>query len=177
MSLIEKISNIVQYKIYQATNDPAAAAFAKEQAAAAAKVSKTTSASAKKEPVNTQPSSLTQKIITYTIFSFFIALFILFAIYTGHLAANDAIGRPIAYRILFFLYGTIGCVFVAPYYLIKRLLGYSVRSYALLPIREGDVPPGLDGLFLSLVSYTPDATVAIAKQAYENSLAAAAKGV
>jgi len=189
MSIIDKITNILQYKVYQATTDPDADAFAKEQQAARDKAAAATQASqeeqtAEQQAATQQSQNLTKaqysattflkQIVKYTILAFFIFLIILFAIYTGHLAANDAIGHPIEYRILFFIYGAIFSVFVAPYYIIQRLRGVEIKSYAILPVREGVVPEGLEGLLLSFISYIPDEYSAAAKHTYENALRASA---
>jgi Fe2+ transport system protein B len=187
MSIIDKITNILQYKVYQATTDPDADAFAKEQKAArdkaaAAAAEQASAQATTKQAATAQSQNLTKaqysattflkQIVKYTIFAFFIFLIILFTVYTGHLAANDAIGRPIEYRILYFIYGAIFSAFVAPYYIIQRLRGVEIKSYAILPVREGVVPEGLEGLLLSFVSYIPDEYSAAAKHTYETTLRA-----
>ena len=178
--LLTRLYNYTQYKIFKATEDPAVTAFAQQQKAAAAAATAAATAAKEKEAQQTEAStkakqqkakpSFLRQVVSYTIGAFLIFLFLLFAIYTGHLAANDAIGRPIEYRILFFIYGAIFSVFVFPYYLIQKFRGQDVKSYALLPIREGDVPYGLEGFLWSLVSFIPDENYAAARRSYEHAL-------
>ena len=54
------------------------------------------------------------------------------------------------------------------------LRGNTVKSYAILPIREGEVPNGLEGFFLSFISYIPDVEAGEKRKAYMDALAAAA---
>jgi len=185
-SIFSRIKNMVSYKLYKATTDPDAERFVEEQKANRAKieayetsdVSGTIDISGTMDISGTNiqlpPQNLIAEIIKNIVSSFFIFLFILFAIYSGHLAANDAIGRDIQYRILYFIYGTIFAPFVCLYYIIQVMRGESVKSYAILPIREGEVPNGLEGFFLSFISYTPDAEVSAKRAKYIADLAAAA---
>jgi hypothetical protein len=188
--LFTKTNNYIQYKIFKATDDPGATAFAKQQKAeadaAAAKVAKDTKVAEEKKKADEQQAKNLKKaqysgktfigqIISYAITAFLIFLFILFALYTGHLAANDAIGRPVEYRILFFIYGALFSLFVFPYYIVQRFRGNIFKSYAILPVREGPVPEGLEGFFLSFVSFMPDENYAAAKRAYEQALEIAAR--
>jgi hypothetical protein len=187
-SIFTRASNLLNYKLYQATTDPDAARFADEQNAARKRQEEEAAAAAKKEAdaaqkAETQAENLKKaeystgtfigQIVKYTIMSFTIFIFVLFAVYTGHLAANDAIGRTYWYRILYFIYGCIFCIFVAPYYLIQYFRGHSVKSYAILPIREGEVPRGIEGFFLSLVSFIPDSDSNGAKTIWDASVRAA----
>ena len=187
-SLFTKISNLVSYKVNQATTDPDAQRFAAEQALArkrqeneAAKATAASEAKAtadKKQAADYKDATysmttLIGEIVKYTLISFTIFVFILFAVYTGHLAANDAIGRKIHYRILYFIYGMIFCIFVAPYYLIQYLRGNTIKSYSILPISTDPIPPGIEGFFASFISYTPDQESIMAMQNYEAALKAA----
>jgi hypothetical protein len=191
-SIFSRIKNMVSYKLYKATTDPDAERFVEEQKANRAKIEayETSDASGNMDilgnidisgtmdisgtNIQLPPQNLIAEIIKNIVSSFFIFLFILFAIYSGHLAANDAIGRDIQYRILYFIYGTIFAPFVCLYYIIQFMRGESVKSYAILPIREGEVPNGLEGFFLSFISYTPDAEVSAKRAKYIADLAAAA---
>ena len=183
---------MISYKFYKATTDPDAERFVEEQKANRAKIEayETSDASGNMDilrnidisgnmdisgtNIQLPPQNLIAEIIKNIIFSFFVFLFILFAIYSGHLAANDAIGRDIQYRILYFIYGTIFAPLVFLYYMIQMMRGNTVKSYAILPIREGDVPNGLEGFFLSFISYIPDAEAGEKRKAYMDALAAAA---
>ena len=171
MSLFDRVNNLISYKLFQATNDPDAKRFAEQQnaarkkqeaAAKAAAEAKTKKEAADKAQVANlkkaeySSGTFAKQVVKYTVASITIFIYVMFALYTGHLAANDAIGRDPAYRILYFIYGALFCIFVCPYYIIQHLRGNSVKSYALLPLREGMVPSGIEGFFLSFVTYMPD---------------------
>ena len=181
-SIFTRVGNLISYNLYQATTDPDAKRFADEQNAARKKQEEATAIIAEKKDVEIKQvknlekakGTLVGKIVKYTLMSFMIFIFVLFAVYTGHLAANDAIGRSYWYRILYFIYGLIFCVFVAPYYVIQYFRGHSVKSYALLPVREGEVPYGIEGFFLSLVSFIPDGDSNAAKAMWDAAIQRAA---
>jgi len=177
---------MISYKLYKATTDPDAERFVKEQMSNRAKIeayetsdTSITDASGNIDISGTNlsppPQSLITEIIKNIVFSFFVFLFILFAIYSGHLAANDAVMRDPPYVILYFIYGAIFAPFVVIYYFIQMLRGNTVKSYAIIPIRQGAVSEGtVEGFFMSFISYIPD-TEAINKRAkYMADLAAAA---
>ena len=177
---------MISYKLYKATTDPDAERFVKEQMSNRAKIeayetsdTSITDASGNIDISGTNlsppPQSLITEIIKNIVFSFFVFLFILFAIYSGHLAANDAVMRDPPYVILYFIYGAIFAPFVVIYYFIQMLRGNTVKSYAIIPIRQGAVSEGtIEGFFMSFISYIPD-TEAINKRAkYMADLAAAA---
>jgi uncharacterized membrane protein (DUF106 family) len=184
-SIFTRASNLLNYKLYQATTDPDAKRFADEQNAARKKQEEAEAAAAAKNIAETKKAEIQSEnlkkaeystgtfigqIVKYTLISFAVFIFVLFAVYTGHLAANDAIGRSYWYRILYFIYGCIFCVFVAPYYIIQYFRSHSVKSYAILPIREGDVPRGIEGFILSLISFTPDSDSNAAKAIWDAAL-------
>ena len=178
-SIFTRVGNLINYNLYRATTDPDAKRFADEQKAARKRQDEAAAIEAEKKKgeikqeknlekaKNKGAATLIGKIVKYTLLSFMIFIFVLFAVYTGHLAANDAIGRPYWYRILYFIYGAIFCVFVAPYYVIQHFRGHSVKSYAILPIREGEVPQGIEGFFLSLISFIPDGDSNAAKAIWD----------
>ena len=185
-SIFSRIKNMISYKLYKATTDPDAERFVKEQMSNRAKIEayESSDTSITDTSGNTDisgttlalpPQSLITEIIKNVVFSFFVFLFILFAIYSGHLAANDAVMRDPPYVILYFIYGTIFAPFVVIYYFIQMLRGNTVKSYAIIPIRQGAVSEGtIEGFFMSFISYIPD-TEAINKRAkYMADLAAAA---
>lgn len=187
-SIFTRVGNLINYNLYRATTDPDAKRFADEQNAARKKQEEAVAVVAEKKEVEIKQAknlekakgrdkgaaTLIGKIVKYTLLSFMIFIFVLFAVYTGHLAANDAIGRSYWYRILYFIYGLVFCVFVAPYYVIQHFRGHSVKSYAILPIREGEVPQGIEGFFLSLVSFIPDGDSNAAKAMWETAIQRAA---
>lgn len=190
--LLTKISNIFSYKIYTLTNDPAATAYAATQAAAtkqqaqaqaAAQTQAATQAqtdannAALAKQANYGVSNFIGEVVLYTGMAFSIFLYILFAVYTGHLSANDAIGRTIPYRIFYFIYGIIFSPLVAIYYIIQRLRGKSVKSYAILPIQIADSSDGgRTTLLESLYKYTPDEESRLATESFKAALVAAASG-
>lgn len=187
-SIFSRINNLVSYNLYKATTNPDAKRFADEQNATRKQqeiaISKATAKKQAEEDAKKQQdanykkatystSQFVKDVVKYTTLSFMIFIIILFAVYTGHLAANDAIGRSIPYRILYFIYGALFCIGVAPYYLIQRLRGRSIKSYAILPIREGVVPSGIEGFFLSFISYLPDEESLAAKASWDVAIKAA----
>ena len=177
---------MISYKLYKATTDPDAERFVEEQKTNRAKIeayessdtsitdaSGNTDISGTKLPIPSQ--SLITEIIKNIVFSFFVFLFILFAVYSGHLAANDAVMRDPPYVILYFIYGTIFAPFVVLYYFIQMLRGNTVKSYAIIPIRQGAVSEGtVEGFFMSFISYIPDAEAINKREKYMADLAAAA---
>lgn len=170
-SLLTRASNLVSYNLYKATTDPDAQRYADEQAAArkqqdiadakAAEEKKVVEAAEAKQKANYKEatydtSTFITQIIKYIGTAFASSIYILLALYTGHIAANDAIGRAPSYRTLYFIYGTVFSIFVLPYYIIQWMRGISVKSYAILPLREGVVPQGLEGFFQSFYTFLPD---------------------
>jgi hypothetical protein len=73
------------------------------------------------------------------------SIIVAFCIVAGSLAANFAISRPPAYRILYFMYGCIP--FFAPlvymYTLYKRIAEGPISYYGILPL---SVEPGITRL-------------------------------
>jgi len=61
-------------------------------------------------------------------------LYVTFCLVAGMLCANDAIGREIPYRVLYFIYGFIFAPVVLIYYLYKWFNDDSPKIYRLLPI-------------------------------------------
>lgn len=182
-SFLTNLSNTISYKLNQATTNPDAQRYSDEQERlqkqkeeeekkSELKIVEKENAKSKQEAAlkkanSSNPTNIIKEVVYYISISFVIFLFILFAIYAGHLAANDAIGREISYRVLYFIYGIIFSPFVVLYYIIQYMRGHSIRSYALLPIREGEVPRGLEGFFLSLISYIPDEESINAKKIFD----------
>jgi hypothetical protein len=185
-SVFSRIKNMISYKLYKATTDPDAERFVEEQKANRAKIEAyetnippITDGSGNTDISGTilspPPQSLITEIIKNIVFSFFVFLFILFAIYSGHLAANDAVMRDPPYVILYFIYGAIFAPFVVLYYFIQMLRGNTVKSYAIIPIRQGTVSEGtVEGFFMSFISYIPDAEAINKRAKYMEALAKAA---
>jgi len=75
----------------------------------------------------------------------------------GMLAANDAVGREVKYRVLFFIYGFIFAPFVLIYYLVRVGLGTAPKLYTLLPITQTKAETSLGSFFLFPFYYQEDA--------------------
>ena len=191
MSYLDKINSLVSYYINKATtrvydshiqgfvNDQIAAATTTDASGAEVQTPPSTTDASGAE-VQTPPPTLTGQVISETYKYIFLSLYVLAALYSGHLAANDAIGRPYYYRILYFIWGSsfLGILpfFYSPssmlwivtaiYYIIQAMRGKPTTSYALIPVRPSNVelPYGLSGLVQSLYTYheTP-ATIAAAE--------------
>jgi hypothetical protein len=73
----------------------------------------------------------TMSITTKVVLTCFLIVLMLVS---GMLCANDAIGREIQYRVLYFFYGALGFVFVLPYYVYRWLSGTAPKIYRLLPL-------------------------------------------
>jgi hypothetical protein len=77
------------------------------------------------------------KKVTATATSIITGLFYtMFCLVIGMLAANQAIGREPAYRILYFIYGFIFAPFLAIYYLYLWFNGKAPKIYTLLPLTQ-----------------------------------------
>jgi hypothetical protein len=79
--------------------------------------------------------SLKEEVLITFLTVFLGALFLGFFLSCGMWAANDAIWRPPAYRVLYFLYGSVGFIVTFPYY-IYRYFTNPVKRFALLPLFE-----------------------------------------
>ena len=84
------------------------------------------------------PKSITADVLTVFLKVFLGALFLGFFLSCGMWAANDAIWRAPAYRVLYFLYGSVGFIVTFPYY-IYRYFTNPVKRFSLLPLFE--LPP------------------------------------
>jgi hypothetical protein len=85
-------------------------------------------------------------------------LLVAFCIVAGSLAANFAIGRSLAYRILYFLWGAIPIFspFVYLYALYKRLYDGRFPYYAILPLSTEAATTRLGTLLMYPFYYVPD---------------------
>ena len=81
---------------------------------------------------------------TFVGYFFYITLCLL----SGMLASNDAIGREVKYRVLFFIYGFIFAPFVLLYYLVRVGLGTAPKLYTMLPITQTKAETSLGSFFL-----------------------------
>jgi hypothetical protein len=96
------------------------------------------------------PKSLTEEVLTTFLKVFLGALFLGFFLSCGMWAANDAIWRAPAYRVLYFLYGSVGFIVTFPYY-IYRYFTNPVKRFALLPLFELPSDYEYTGLFDRLI--------------------------
>jgi len=186
MSLLTQISNKVQYVASQTLNDPEAEAYAKQQAQqaehdkeakkrsseAAAKVKAEAKA---KEESDAKAQSLadrsefkasraTSNIASGILTTLFSLLLTAIMLYAGHLAANEAIGYNVPFRLLSFFYGAIFFFIVIPKSLYQRfILKRSLDYFAFLPLSTY-VPNGnFEKLFLGGFCYTENEASAVAR--------------
>jgi len=90
--------------------------------------------------------------MTFVSYFFYFTLCVL----GGMLAANDAIGREVKYRVLFFIYGFIFAPFVLIYYLVRVGLGTAPKLYTMLPITQTKAETSLGSFFLFPFYYQED---------------------
>ena len=83
-------------------------------------------------------------------------LYIVFCITIGMLAANQAIGREPAYRILYFIYGAIFAPFLVFYYIYLWFNDKSPKIYTLLPITQQTAETSIGRFFLFPFAYKED---------------------
>jgi hypothetical protein len=85
-------------------------------------------------------------------------LLVAFCIVAGSLAANFAIGRSIAYRILYFVYGAIPLFspFVYLYTLYRRVSDGRFSYYGILPVSIEAATTRLGTLLMYPFYYVPD---------------------
>ncbi len=81
------------------------------------------------------PKSVTAEVLSVFLKVFLGAVFFGFFLSCGMWAANDAIWRAPAYRVLYFIYGSVGFIVTFPYY-IYRYFTNPVKRFALLPLFE-----------------------------------------
>ena len=190
MSLLTKIGNKIQYSISEVVSDPKADAFARQQAiqaqqdaeakarrdAAFAKASAEEQARMKadedakalSERSQFKPVRASSNVASGIIKGFFQFILALVILYGGHLAANEAIGYKVSFRILSFLYGCIFFFIEIPKMLIRRYF-YQIKPpyYTYLPISTY-VPNGdLEVLFLGAFCYQEDEASSAARAAVE----------
>jgi hypothetical protein len=211
MSYLDKINSLVSYYINKATTrvyDSHIQGFVNNQIAAAtstatpgtiAATPATTATTATTTTTTTTttdasgaviqnkpPPTLVEQVISEIYKYVFLSLFVLAALYAGHLAANDAIGRPYYYRILYFIWGSsflgilpffyspssILWMVTAAYYIIQAMRGKPTTSYALIPVRPSNVelPYGLSGLVQSIYTYRETPATIAAAELYKTQL-------
>ncbi len=84
--------------------------------------------------------------------------YLMFCLTIGMLAANQAIGREPAYRILYFIYGAIFAPFLVFYYLYLWFNDKSPKIYTLLPLTQRVAETTIGRVFLFPFAYKEDKT-------------------
>jgi|Laugrespbdmm15sn_2_1035079.scaffolds.fasta_scaffold34839_1 hypothetical protein len=190
MSLLTQVSNKIQYSISQWASDPEAEAYAKEQARqqqqdaeTQERIDKTKSksddninaneeASAKAKELaersEFKPQRATSNIAAGIIKGFMQFIFTLIVLYGGHLAANEAIGYKIPFRLLSFVYGCIFFFIEIPKMLIRRY-AYQIKPayYTYLPLSTYQPNGDLEVLFLGGFCYKEDTASQLARATVE----------
>lgn len=83
-------------------------------------------------------------------------IFVVFFLIGGTLCANDAIGRPISYRILYFIYGGIFFPITIIYYIYRWFMGTAPNIYRMIPVFTTNAESTLGRFFLYPFTYTKD---------------------
>ena len=88
---------------------------------------------------------------------------VMLALVSGMLTANDAIGRDNQYRILYFIYGSLGFPFMLIYYLYRWFFGTGPHIYRLLPLYTEESDTAIGRFFLFPFTYKEDQAAIDAK--------------
>jgi len=190
MGLLTQVSNKLQYNVSQWASDPEAEAYAKQQAQqkeqdsetqqrlddAKAQAEKEAKAKAEQDAkakdladrsqFNT--GRATSNIASGILKTFMSLILIMTILYGGHLAANEAIGYNIPFRLLSFLYGCIFFFIVIPKMLIRRYW-YQIQPnyFTYLPLSTYLPNGDLETLFLGGFCYRENETSQAARAAVE----------
>lgn len=117
-------------------------------------------------------SRMTETALGTALTTFFTMLSIVFFLIGGTLAANDAIGRPLMYRILYFIYGGIFFPVTIMYYIYRWFMGTAPNIYRMIPVWTIPSTSTLGRFFLFPFTYTEDKA---AKDAYVDYMKQAAE--
>lgn len=117
-------------------------------------------------------SRMTETALGTALTTFFTMLSIVFFLIGGTLAANDAIGRPLMYRILYFIYGGIFFPVTIMYYIYRWFMGTAPNIYRMIPVWTIPSTTTLGRFFLFPFTYTEDKA---AKDAYVDYMKQAAE--
>lgn len=190
MSLLTKIGNKIQYSISELVSDPKADAFARQQAIQAqqdaeakarrdaafvkasaeekARIKADEDAKALSERSQFKPVRATSNVAAGIIKGFMSLILTLVILYGGHLAANEAIGYKVPFRILSFLYGCIFFFIEIPKMLIRRYW-YQIKPpyYTYLPISTYQPNGDLEVLFLGAFCYQENEASQMARATVE----------
>jgi hypothetical protein len=190
MSLLTQVSNKIQYSISQWASDPEAEAYAKDKAKqdeqdaevqgrlketkekgdSAAEAKEKSDAKAKELAERSQfkPERATSNIAAGIIKGFMSFILTLIILYGGHLAANEAIGYKIPFRILSFIYGCVFFFIQIPKMLITRYW-YQIKPpyYTYFPLSTYEPNGDLEVLFLGAFCYKEDEASQMARATVE----------
>jgi hypothetical protein len=191
MSLLTQVSNKIQYSVSQWASDPEAEAYAKDKAkqdeqnaetqerlneakekgaaAAAAKAEADAKAKSMADRSEFKPQRATGNVASGIIKGFMNFILTLTILYGGHLAANEAIGYKIPFRLLSFVYGCIFFFIEIPKMLIRRYW-YQIKPayYTYLPISTYQPMGDLEILFLGAFCYKEDNASQMARATVES---------
>ena len=177
--LFTQVVNKIQYKISEWASDPKAQEYAKQQEAQArhnaetqarkqtaeeqarVQAAATAEAEAKARDLASRsqfsPTRASSNIATGILNGFMQLIFVLIAMYGGHLAANEAIGYNLPFRLLSFIYGTIFFFIVIPMSLYNTYwLNIPPKYYTYLPLSTYEPIGDLQVLFLGGFCYKED---------------------
>jgi hypothetical protein len=190
MSLLTQISNKIQYSISEWASDPEAEAYAKQQAkqreqdaevqerlnetkkraalSAAEKEKSDAKAQDMADRSEFKPQRATSNIASGIISGFMRFILTLIMLYGGHLAANEAIGHKIPFRILSFVYGCVFFFIQIPKMLFYRYW-YQIKPpyYTYFPLSTYEPKGDLEILFLGAFCYKEDEGSQMARAAVE----------
>ena len=86
----------------------------------------------------------------------------------GTLAANDAISRPILFRILNFIYGGVFFIITYIYYGYRWWKGTAPQFYALLPITTWQPNSKFMKILMGWFTYIPDENIEFGQKHFKN---------
>jgi hypothetical protein len=169
--------NKIKYKLYKAAYDPNAEKMAKE---AAAKAEAVKPEPVKSEPVKPEPikpkDPLDQFLSSFknTFLGFLLPVLIFFICSTaGSIAANDAIGRHPAIRVVYFLYGTfpLFAPLVVCYYIYRYFAGSYPVWYNFLPLTTTVWSNPIMLTIMKPFTYQLDANITYMEKKFDDSAA------
>ena len=204
MSLLEKLSNKIQYITSKQLDDPQAEEYARQQKAQKKqdlaikkreqeKEKDDAKAQAKKAEEDAKAAELVRRSefkpgraignsATQILKILGSLVLVLLMLYGGHLAANEAIGYKYPFRILYFLYGALLFIFVIPKSFYDSFILKKIKHfYTFFPLSTY-VPTGnLESFFLTPFCYVEDQYSTEARKAvealYSNGLSESMKAV
>ena len=128
---------------------------------------------AKQDEQNIDATSIGSTVLSTTINVFFSLILFAFFIFCGSLAANLAIARAPAYRILYFIYGAIPIFspFVVFYSILRAISKEGLKIYTILPISIEPATTRIGKLLWAPFYWIPDAHAKEMYDAYTASVA------